>query len=234
MPIVVAGLALGLPFDAHAYTTTAISTLLNMIDDTTTKPSDLPKPADEHVSSYIAARDGQHALAAGDDWLYRCNGVSLQAEPPPPQERNKTDTRQETNAPIRDCEVVLAELLAAKAGKRLVLGEIGCRRWDYGNCRAEVCASGQNYVSVRAADAAEWVGKVLIPQCLARGLTGYVTNCDGPLRSRCEVLRISMGHVNASLTTMKEAASSAATDTGGSRPSGQGSGNRVPPPRLGI
>ncbi|KAK6221055.1 hypothetical protein LQW54_001628 [Pestalotiopsis sp. IQ-011] len=199
----VAGLALGLPFDARADTTTTISTLLSLIDDTTTKPSDLPKPADDHVSSYIAARDGQHALATGDDWLYRCDG--------------------ETNAPIRDCEVVLAELLAAKAGKRLVLGEIGCRRWDYGNCRAEVCASGQNYVSVRAADAAEWVGKVLLPQCLARGLTGYVTNCDGPLRSRCEVLRISLGHVNAS-----------EEEGGGARLEGLESGKRVSPRRLGV
>lgn len=78
---VAAGLALGLPFDIRAYTTTALSTLLNMIDDTTTKPSDLPKPADDHVSSYIAARNGQHALATGDDWLYRCDGVSHKRVP---------------------------------------------------------------------------------------------------------------------------------------------------------
>lgn len=73
---VAAGLALGLPFDIRAYTTTALSTLLNMIDDTTTKPSDLPEPADDHISSYVAPRNGQHALATGDDWLYRCDGVS--------------------------------------------------------------------------------------------------------------------------------------------------------------
>ncbi|KAF3016222.1 hypothetical protein E8E14_011814 [Neopestalotiopsis sp. 37M] len=113
-------------------------------------------------------------------------------------------------AVVDDCEAVLSQMLALRPESPIVVGELGCRRFDAGNCRAEVCASGQNYVGVEAGVAQHSVGRVLMARCLVHGMNGVVANC-GDFGGVCENFYISLGHIE---------------DT---RPHGNSSGNALPP-----
>ncbi|ETS87312.1 hypothetical protein PFICI_01140 [Pestalotiopsis fici W106-1] len=103
-----------------------------------------------------------------------------------------------TAATVADCEVVLSQVIALRPDSHIVVGEIGCKRWDWGNCRASICASGQNYVSINAMVASHSMGRVLMTNCLMRGTNGIVANC-GDFGGACENFQITLGHINDTL-----------------------------------